>query len=703
MPFPILNRFLTALAIWCLLPLASCGPSKKSEPEKKNEGPPADALSQKIEAFTGGHTKAVWARYSGKASDVFANYDRLHLWGIDTRDGKGPRQILKERSNYARPLILPDGSGILFSNKQTTQEKKSGKKRFDPVIKRVDWNGENLTELGKGYAVDVWRDPRTGTDWVYVSDLLGTERSSIEGTRLERFPLAEPEKRELVWDKTRISTENVQLSRDGTRASCLFPWPDAGVLNLETKSHLKYQHGCWPSMAPDASHHAWVFDGAHKNLFMFTDGAAENWTVPVNTAPGIGKHEMYHPRWSNHVRYLSITGPYTGATPTRSDTGVVEVLIGKFSPDLKKVEAWLQLTDDDAGDFFPDLWIAGGELASVEPAKPKPAPGKAPEAAPWPADGVDYRFVWKNRDARNAVDAAASRLCSVEAKGAARFGPHFEMLAEGGYFLPDQASAEAILAQGNGKPFTLEAMITPGSADQAGTVVFSTSLVLRQDGGRLGFGLPGRGLQDLGEVKAGTATHVAVAFDGQTLKLYRDGAPVAGNAVPGQTPDATGQGAGLPEHRVMFGGAWAGAIEGVAFQGTAASPETIAASAAFWKTLLAARSPIPTLRVRGKLVEITADRPVEALDTYHRALLGYLYEVEEVIEGEFTEKQIAVMHWTILDRQLLPGFPREIGKSYDLTLQPYAAHPQLVSERQWNDLLDPLEPWYDIATPAARD
>lgn len=696
------SRLLLIPASLGLLALGSCAPAAPKAP--------TDPRSKEIEAFTGGHTKAVWARYVGNGSDVFANFEKLQLWGLDTRDGRGARPILSQLSNYARPMILPDGSGILFSQRGTVMGKGRERRTFDPVIKRVDWEGREVVEVAKGYAVEVWRDPATGVDWVYrTSDMRFTEKSSIEGARLERFPLNDPAKLEPVWDRTPISTDNIQLSRSGKRLSCLFPWPDAGVLNLETMEHRKYQHGCWPSLAPDDSLHAWVFDGAHKNLHLFTDGAEQTWVVPVNTAPGMGKHEMYHPRWSNHVRFFTITGPYTGATPSQSESQVVEVLLGRFSPDLRKVEEWLQITDDDSGDVFPDIWIAGGELASVEPPKPSgaPRPQPAPSAAKagaWPAAGAEPLFVWENRDARNAVDAAGSRLCSVDAKGAARFGPHFEMLPGGGFFLPDQTSAEAMLAQGNGKPFTLEAVIAPATADQSGTVYFSTAKVLRQDGDRLGFGLPGQALQDLGPVTAGVATHVAVTYDGQALRLYRDGAPVTAGPAAGTTatPGGDSQGApgqGLPEHRVTFGGGWSGAIEGVAFHATPATPEAIAASAAHWKSVVSARAAIPTVRLRGKLVEITANRPVEALDTYHRALLGYRYEVEQVLEGDFAEKEVAVMHWTILDRQPLPGYPRQPGTSHELTLQPYAAHPQLVSERQWSDLLDPLEPWYDIAPP----
>lgn len=680
---PSIRPFSAALiSPLCLLLLCACGSAEKSAPAPE---PPEDEFSQKIEAFTGGHTKAVWARYTGGGSDVFANYDKLQLWGIDTRDGLGVRAILAEQSNYARPIVLPDGGGIVFSNKGTTRGK-GGQKEFDPRIWRVDWSGENLIELGPGYAVEVWRDPATGIDWVYASNLLSTERSSIEGNKLERFPLDDPSKREKVWDKTRVSTENIQLSLDGARASCLFPWPDAGVLNLETLTHQKYQHGCWPSMAPDASHHAWVFDGAHKNLFMFTDGAAEQWVVPVNTAPGVGKHEVYHPRWTNHVRYFAITGPYSGETVTRSDAGEVEVYLGKFSSDLKKVEGWLQLTDDESGDLFPDVWIAGGEVAAVE--KPGASPS-VPEASPsdgWPFVSGPRLFVWERRDADNLADGG--RECSVEAEKKARFGPHFEMLTDGGHFVADEASTEAI-GKLDGQPFTVELVARPDSTGGTGKVFESSAIRIVQNGSQWVYA-SGESSGSLGMAEAGRADHLMVTFDGTAFSAYLNGKPA---------PPSEVESDGESGPTTRFGAGWDGSLQGVAISAAAATPEQIAASHAHWEKTLAARPSIPTVRLRGKLLEMTADRPVEALDTYHRGLLGYLYEVEEIIEGEYAGKTVVVMHWTILDRTPVSGFPREVGKSYELTLQPYAAHPELVSERQWNDLLDPSEPWFDVTAP----
>src|SRR6187551_1893142 len=51
-----------------------------------------------------------------------------------------------------------------------------------------------------------------------------------------------------------------------------------------------------------------------------------------------------------------------------------------------------------------------------------------------------------------------------------------------------------------------------------------------------------------------------------------------------------------------------------------------------------------TLQVRAKLISKTAPVPVEQFLPYQEFLVGYLYEVEDVIAGEYLEKQILVMH-----------------------------------------------------------
>ena len=84
------------------------------------------------------------------------------------------------------------------------------------------------------------------------------------------------------------------------------------------------------------------------------------WTVNINGAPGIDGFEVWHPRWSNHPRFLTMTGPYAvgGAdNKIRGGGHGVEVHVGRFSPDHTRVEAWIQVTANDAPDFYPDVWI----------------------------------------------------------------------------------------------------------------------------------------------------------------------------------------------------------------------------------------------------------------------------------------------------------------------------------------------------------
>jgi hypothetical protein len=79
-------------------------------------------------------------------------------------------------------------------------------------------------------------------------------------------------------------------------------------------------------------------------------------------------------------------------------------------------------------------------------------------------------------------------------------------------------------------------------------------------------------------------------------------------------------------------------------------------------------SKTPTLVVRAKLVSKSKPIPREELLPYQEFLVAFIYDVEEVIEGEYTEKQILVMHpaYIGLRRQSLRRY--HVGRSYDLKL-----------------------------------
>ena len=74
------------------------------------------------------------------------------------------------------------------------------------------------------------------------------------------------------------------------------------------------------------------------------------------------------------------------------------------------------------------------------------------------------------------------------------------------------------------------------------------------------------------------------------------------------------------------------------------------------------------LQVRAKLIAKTQPVPVEEFLPYQEFLVGYLYEVRDVIAGEYPEKQILVMHpaYIKLEEQRLGRW--KIGRTYRLQL-----------------------------------
>jgi hypothetical protein len=88
--------------------------------------------------------------------------------------------------------------------------------------------------------------------------------------------------------------------------------------------------------------------------------------------------------------------------------------------------------------------------------------------------------------------------------------------------------------------------------------------------------------------------------------------------------------------------------------------------------LVAAPSATPataSLIVKAKLVSKTKPIQKEELLPYQEFLVGFVYDVEEVIAGEYREKQILVMHpaYIGLQSQSLGKF--RIGRSYELQLR----------------------------------
>ena len=294
--------------------------------------------------LSGAGVRAVWTREVGDGTD---DDERLAIMGFDSRNNEGERSIVSEPSDYAKPLITPSGDRAVFS------------KLSDDGVYVVDWDGGNERRVASGFGLVVWRDPSNGREWVYV----GSEQAGRDPPAyrlITRHLLDDPSTAEQVWDAQPVSGNSFQLSRDARFAGGLFPWPAAGVADLDAGTWRRLGNGCWTALASDDSHLFWFFDGSHRNLTIVDVNRERRWRVTINGAPGVGGFEVYHPKWTNHPRFMVMTGPYTvgpGANKVRAGGRQVEIFLGRFAADFTTVESWVQVTHNDSEEFYPDVWI----------------------------------------------------------------------------------------------------------------------------------------------------------------------------------------------------------------------------------------------------------------------------------------------------------------------------------------------------------
>lgn len=326
-----------------------------------------------VRAFTGAHARVVWVQ--GDGTDPYAAGRDLVLMGFDTDDGQGERVVLGERQSYVKPMLTPRGDRVVFSTSPVLDD--------GPQVFVVNWDGSGRRHLADGFALALWENPLDGSEWVY----LGTDNEEYNFATVSRFPISDPSAAELVWNQTLVSGDTFQVSADGRFAGGLFPWPEAGIAELPNRSWRKVGEGCWTALSTVRGPVFWYFDGAHRNLLMFDQRTENRWTIPINTAPGFDNPEVYHPRWTNHPRFLALSGPYDrgGDNQVRSGGTQAEIWLGRFSEDFSTVEGWVRVTHNEGGDSYPDVWIdrdrSPHAARASGPIGPPPAPADRSGAA----------------------------------------------------------------------------------------------------------------------------------------------------------------------------------------------------------------------------------------------------------------------------------------------------------------------------------
>ena len=713
-------------------PAAKGREEKPKRPDKFPEAakPPTQEFSSETarhlaELTDGRRVRLVWVEcVSSTNPDIFTRGKNLRLAGFDSQDG-GYRRFTEKPGSYSRPILTPDGQNILFTVSPASPA--GAPVSWDPRIHLMSWDGKTQQELLPGYALDAIQDPTTKEIWVYALEKLNPHtKLALDGEGMFRFLLSDPTKREMVWNQTSLSTDNLQLSRDGRYFGAQMPWPEGGWGDLTSGLHQKLESGCWTSFAPDNSYLFWIFKGTHKALTLVDTATKKSWQVDVSKTPGFKNQPTYHPRWSNDPRFLTMTGPYppprkkkdkrTGKSTVTKNGVQAEIYFGKFSEKMDAVENWVRITNNSYGDFYPDAWIEGGE-AAVLAVFPQSQGLKISKKNPddWPPNVTDLLYVWGNAGTSNEI-AGRHGSCQAMGHGIGRFDRGREMLLDGGWFGTEPATTE-VLAKSLPTATSLsleflfaESAVLPADAtvrlvsleDASGQPYFEMirshdALTFSSPAGKLG--------TEALELRAPLVhigpqeTHLVFQITPEHLVWFHKGAEIASSPL-----SAPPQFQNLRDAHLIFGQAkpvpadWRAQLQNVALYRRAASEVDLVAMRKASKA--SATPPALRIRLRAKLLEAT-EPDMDMLASYQRMLVDHTYEVQEVLEGSLAASKILVLHWAVLDRKPVPGIPREVGDVYELTLESLEAHPELESELQMNGSEDlSLGLYMDTSTPA---
>lgn len=686
------NKLSLFFILLLLLSLSSCSDSTGND---------------SLEQFTGAHTRVVWIQEQGTGVDTFGFGPNFKLMGYDSRDGKQERELVSEIQNFYKPIFSPDGKNVVVSSRSRHE------------IYLVDFKKRKKKLLGKGVAVDVWEDPATGKIWVYALSGKGSENKYLTTRPLIRFPLKEPKNRELVWKKTKLSWSNFDLSRNGKFAGGLFPWPHAGILLFEQNTWKKYGKGCWTALSPDNSGILWVFDGLHRNLNFVNSFTSESWTTNIGQASGTGGFEVYHPRWSNHISFMTMTGPYVegeGGNKINEGGQKVEIYVGKFSSDLKSVEGWFQVSHNDLADFYPDVWVANGKNSNfaVNHAKETPTAIEG-ESITWPGTSEKLVFLWQDVMAENKLDDKSIIGFSqfrVTPKYRAHFNRFLEMNFNGSGFVTSLPQKEILTALQKEDGIGIEFLYTPLST----TSRDEGYIVRLQDKGNNNFisvSQKGTSLQleifsrskmissfEISDIlHEDSPKHIFIDLQGNQLKLHVNGILKKQMSLPVR-PLSKLQGI-----QPLFGNPDAagkklnGALSHIAIYAGPNSNSDIAKKAHMVTGGIEARKVAKSVRFKGKVTEISTIPPPDSLGAYSRALVVNRYRVEKVTEGSYANDEIFVAQWAVLDRTILPETKEfQVGKTMELEVEMFDQHPELEGERLMMDVFDPdLEIYYQVS------
>ena len=700
MHIPLRSDF--AVAAIVLSSLATC-----LLPAPLFAGPAAD-----VRALTGAQTRIAWVQDAGETACVYSERPTLRLMGFDTDDSKGERAILPEIARYYKPVITADGTRVMFGD----LDKKT--------VCIVNWDGSGLrTVLENARFEDVWTDPRSGVEWFYAT--VQEKRGDAIIDVIRRYRLDKPAVNELVWDK--MPVDKFTVNGDGRAASGGGEGGNTpqGIFTLPNGIFVQRAGGCWPSMSPDNSLRSWVFTGNHRSIHfgVTTDarsGKGYTYTVWFDKSPGLtikNNEEVYHPRWSNNVRFLTLDGPFSqwsykaDAKIPMSVAENVEIYIGKFTEDMKGIERWVKVTDNKHGDYWPCAWIKPPPGPPSWLASSAPVESENNVATTSEPDRTAQVFIWKTGAEGNQIvdpKTGAIRQCIGQLRDSARYGLNFVLDLTGGAFVPDATAKPWLDAVQSHGAFAIEADITPASGDGV-VLAFADDLetgnvVLSQRGDQLMLRLHGVAGDPLPLVRLprDRASHVIVSYAPGKLAVFVDGQRVL-LANPPEVPVS-----GWTAQPVIFGDAWRGGhnwpglMEDLGLFGREiGAAEARQRFGAQQQRSAGRKLSVPRVIVEAKLTGTCVPADPQGIAPYKRCLSLQQYEVSKVIEGALAPKVITVAQWSVLDGKVTPDYLQyKVGQTCRLALERWEDHPEQESERQISGNFEEGELFYQVRETA---
>ncbi|MDB6134610.1 MAG: hypothetical protein JWM59_2853 [Verrucomicrobiales bacterium] len=676
--WPVLAGVGLLLAGWAL---TGCSKKPKKSLIPASLSPVAAAALNELAA--GRPVSAVWLEETSVKKGA---PPARQLFVYRTADQKGIHRLGVEGGDLARPLVSPDGKGVVLTRLGMTRNDSGFS--FAPQVLWQGWDGSASKPLGVGMAVELWTNPADGTTMVYaVETLQPSAQLRLTGEKLVRFRTDKPEDREIIWTETPLNAEQFQISRDGRRAAGAFPFPKAGLANLETQTFTSPAPGAWAALASDDSYALAVLDGTRKRLRCFAPNMDRGWELTLSGAAGWPEGGLLHPRWSNDPRVLTFTGPYP------EETTAADIWLLRLRDDLRRVEKVARLTEGRKA-LTPSVLIEGGTQSSSLPQEPVVVP--KPEPKPWPSTEDGLVFAWESaKPGREKPLPMAPG--SLTPQGFATVGRHFEMNLSGGWYEADEAAAariaqacaassawsmELILTERTTQPpvsVRLAALMRPdGRGEQFALYRVDRRLVLRV---LLG-GTPERPpvvypvvLTNLA-IEGDRPVQVIVTLRNNRLSCWVDGQMM--KSIELESSGFAGWGAGklIFGDPQPYGTPWTGWMERVAVYSRALSDEECRTSSTTADQWIQGRTRPTRSKVQAKLIEtVPAASPAAGQDG--DALSLSTWEVDQVFMGQVDEKRIAVAQWDRLRSKAVPPVAVEPGKSGELWLELWEDHPEL--------------------------